>query len=72
MFFLNIQGKKATGFPPMTDKLSDKSMVEHRTVVDGNVITSKGPGSALEFSLVMVEKFFGRNKASELRKAMLV
>lgn len=70
--FMFVQGKKATGFPPMIDKLSDKSMIEHRTVVDGNVITSKGPGSALEFALVMVEKFFGRNKALELCKAMLV
>lgn len=67
-----LQGKKATGFPPMIDKLSDKSMVEHRTVVDGNVITSKGPGSALEFALVMVEKFLGRNKSLELCKGMLV
>lgn len=56
----------------MIYKLSDQSMVEHRTVVDGNVITSKGPGSALEFALVMVEKFFGRKKALELCKVMLV
>ncbi|XP_074365361.1 protein DJ-1 homolog B-like [Apium graveolens] len=67
-----LTGKKATGFPPMIEKLSDKSMVEHRTVVDGNVITSKGPGSALEFALIIVEKFLGRNKALELCKAMLV
>ncbi|KAL1817912.1 hypothetical protein DCAR_0522411 [Daucus carota subsp. sativus] len=67
-----LEGKKATGFPPMVHELSDQSMIEYRTVVDGNLITSKGPGSALEFALAMVEKFFGRDKALELCKAMLV
>lgn len=56
----------------MVHELSDQSMIEYRTVVDGNLITSKGPGSALEFALAMVEKFFGRDKALELCKAMLV
>lgn len=65
------QGKKATAFPPMCDKLSDKSEAENRVVVDGNLITSRGPGTSLEFSLAIVEKLFGRNKALELAKGML-
>ncbi|WOH00263.1 hypothetical protein DCAR_0519621 [Daucus carota subsp. sativus] len=67
-----LEGKKATAFPSLCEKLSDQSLIDKRIVVDGNVITSKGPGSALEFSLAIVEKLFGRQKALELGKTMLV
>lgn len=72
MFFWYRQDKKATAFPSLCDKLSDVTEIDHRIVVDGNVITSKGPGSALEFSLAIVEKLFGREKAIELGRTMLV
>lgn len=65
------QGKKATAFPAMCNKLSDPSEAENRVVVDGNLITSRGPGTAMEFSLVITEKLFGRNKALDLAKTML-
>ncbi|KAL8505740.1 hypothetical protein ACS0TY_016816 [Phlomoides rotata] len=66
-----LKGKKATAFPAMCDKLSDQREAESRVVVDGNLITSRGPGTSMEFALVIVEKFFGRNKAIELAKTML-
>jgi len=66
-----LKGKKATAFPAMCNKLSDSSEVENRVVVDGNLITSRGPGTTMEFSLVIIEKFFGREKALELAKTML-
>lgn len=56
----------------MSHMLSDQSEIENRVVVDGNLITSRGPGTAIEFSLGIVEKFFGREKAVEIAKAMLV
>ncbi|CAH8260531.1 unnamed protein product [Arabidopsis lyrata] len=67
-----LKGKKATTHPVVSDKLSDKSHIEHRVVVDGNVITSRAPGTAMEFSLAIVEKFYGREKALQLAKATLV
>ncbi|KAJ0047015.1 hypothetical protein Pint_04709 [Pistacia integerrima] len=66
-----LKGKKATAFPAMCDKLSAQSEVDNRVVVDGNLITSRGPGTSMEFALAIVEKFFGRNKALELAKVML-
>ncbi|KAF5204879.1 Protein/nucleic acid deglycase DJ-1 [Thalictrum thalictroides] len=66
-----LKGKKATAFPAMCDKLSDQSEADNRVVVDGNLITSRGPGTSMEFSLAIVEKFFGREKASELAKTMV-
>lgn len=45
---------------------------EDKVVVDGNVITSRGPGTAFDFALVIVDKLVGKEKASEVAKAMLL
>ncbi|KAH9722957.1 protein DJ-1 [Citrus sinensis] len=66
-----LKGKKATAFPAMCNKLSNQSEIENRVVVDGNLVTSRGPGTSMEFALAIVEKFFGRNKALELAKILL-
>ncbi|KAG0495906.1 hypothetical protein HPP92_000597 [Vanilla planifolia] len=66
-----LKGKKATAFPALCSKLSDPSESENRVVVDGNLITSRGPGTAMEFALGIVEKLFGRGKALELAKQMV-
>lgn len=55
----------------MCNKLSDKSEIENRVVVDGNLITSRGPGTSMEFALTIVEKLFGRQLGLELAKAMV-
>ncbi|HAL45468.1 MAG: dihydroxyacetone kinase [Planctomycetes bacterium GWF2_42_9] len=67
-----LDGKKATCYPAMTGVLNNKEAIAQRVVVDGNCITSQGPGTALEFSLKLVELLFGLEKSRELAKAMLV
>ena len=42
-----LTGKKATCFPALADKMTDKQAINQRIVVDGNCITSQGPGTAL-------------------------
>ncbi|PKL48845.1 MAG: DJ-1 family protein [Planctomycetes bacterium HGW-Planctomycetes-1] len=66
-----LAGKKATCYPGMENKLPDASAANQRIVVDGNCITSQGPGTALEFSLKLVELLFGNEKSQELAKAIL-
>ncbi|KAG2612007.1 protein DJ-1 homolog A-like isoform X1 [Panicum virgatum] len=66
-----LKGKKATSYPAMWNKLADQSECKNRVVVDGNLITSQGPGTSMEFSLAIVEKLFGREKARELAKTMV-
>lgn len=41
-------------------------------MVDGNIITSRGPGTAYEFALTIVDKVVGKDKASDVAKAMLL
>ncbi|KAL6543302.1 Protein DJ-1 B [Orobanche hederae] len=66
-----LKGKKATAFPALCSQLSDPSEAESRVVVDGNLITSRGPGTTMEFSLVITDKFYGRQKRLELANTML-
>jgi 4-methyl-5(b-hydroxyethyl)-thiazole monophosphate biosynthesis len=67
-----LKGKKATSYPGFQDQLAGAKYVEERVVRDGNIITSRGPGTALEFALELVAELKGRAAAESLRKGMLV
>lgn len=67
-----LEGKKATCYPAFTEALQDKSVAESTVVVDGYCVTSQGPGTAIEFSLKLVEVLCGLKKAREVATAMLV
>jgi protein deglycase len=52
--------------------LSGCTFVDQPVVVDGNCITSQGPGTAMEFALTLVEQLLGKAKRREVAEAMLV
>eukprot|EP00397_Hematodinium_sp_SG-2012_P060173 GEMP01078011.1.p1 GENE.GEMP01078011.1~~GEMP01078011.1.p1 ORF type:complete len:185 (+),score=46.38 GEMP01078011.1:57-611(+) len=52
------------------DALGEKYKKGSRVVVDGNCITSIGPGSTIEFGLAIAAKLVGEEKATEVGKAM--
>jgi 4-methyl-5(b-hydroxyethyl)-thiazole monophosphate biosynthesis len=66
-----LTGHKATCHPSSHDKLPDKSAAGKRVVVDGLLITSQGPGTALEFSLAIVENLFGPERRKQVAEPML-
>lgn len=66
-----IQGKKATVFPGMEGTLTGAQYRDERVVVDGKVITSQGPGTAMEFAIKLVEVLAGKGKAGEVTKQVL-
>ncbi len=66
-----IEGRTLTSYPGIESELKNACYLETRVVVDGNLITSRGPGSAIEFSLKLVEMLLGREKAGEISKALL-
>ena len=41
--------------------------INERVVVDGKVVTSKEPGTAVEFVIKLVELLFGRRKRVNLK-----
>jgi 4-methyl-5(b-hydroxyethyl)-thiazole monophosphate biosynthesis len=65
-----LAGKRATVYPG--NELPSARVVDERVVVDGRLVTSRGPGTALEFALVVVEKLAGVDAAEKLRTAMIV
>jgi len=65
-----LDGKRATIYPGMERELPYPR--DERIVVDGNVITSQAPGTAMEFALAIVEKLLGREKAWELKDQLVV
>lgn len=56
-----LEGKKATSFPGVIDKLPAKEMiyVTDSVVEDGLIITSRGPGTAIDFTLKLIERLKG-------------
>ncbi len=67
-----LDGKKATCFPGFEDQLSSKVIfLEDRVVRDGQIITSRGAGTALEFSLEIVSQLVGPEAAKKIAQAVL-
>ncbi len=68
-----LEGKKATGYPGYEKEFSSQvTYVETAVVRDGNLLTSRGPGTALEFSLELVSILVDGAMAQKLANAMLV
>ena len=67
-----LSGKRATSYPGHLDKM-DLPDVEYRqeaVVQDGKVITSRGPGTAMDFTLTLIEQLVGREKRDEVEAAL--
>ena len=67
----DTNGRKVTCFPGTESKLTGANVSGSLIEVDGNIITGKGPGAALAFSLMLAEKLIGRDIANELKNAMI-
>ena len=67
-----LRQRRMTCYPSFSDRLSGCTFVDQPVVVDGNCITSQGPGTALAFALTLVEQLCGKAKRNEVAKAMLV
>lgn len=63
-----LDGKRATSFPGTLDPYSDCNIEyeEKAVVVDGNIITSRGPGTAMDFTLMLIELLMGKDKRYEV------
>lgn len=62
-----LEQKAATSFPGVLDQLAGTHQYKtDAVVVDGNVITSRGPGTAMDFALVLVELLCGKQKRDQV------
>jgi 4-methyl-5(b-hydroxyethyl)-thiazole monophosphate biosynthesis len=67
-----LTGKRATSYPGFVDKMNlpDVTYVHEPVVQDGNIITSRGPGTAMDFALGLIEALLGRAKRDEVEAAL--
>ncbi|MBF0127404.1 MAG: DJ-1/PfpI family protein [Magnetococcales bacterium] len=68
-----LQGKKATSYPECmpAEHLPNMDYQEVPVVRDGNVITSRGPGTAMDFALTLVELLTDRAKRDEVEGGLM-
>ena len=67
-----LSGKKATCYPGFEPHLKGANVTDERVVQDGRFITSKGPGTAMEFALYLANCLKGEQISSKLATGMLV
>jgi len=64
-----LEGKKATIYPGMERNLPRPRA--DRVVVDGNIVTSQGPGTAMEFAIKIIEVLGDKIKAEKVKREVL-
>jgi len=61
-----LNGRQATAHPYIAAELSNQDAVNQSVVVDGNCVTSRGAGTAVDFALALVELLFDKEKRIEV------
>ena len=67
-----LKGKRATCYPGFEEYLPGAEMQPHGVVVDGNVITGRGPAYAFKFGLAILEQLTSKKVAEEVAAGMLL
>jgi len=60
-----------TSHPSVRAELVAAKISDERVVVDGNLVTSQGPGTAIEFAFKLVELLYGKEKVAEVNKGVI-
>ena len=66
-----LNGKKATCHPGFEEKLTGASVSYDNVVTDGNVITSRGMGTVIDFGLAIVSYFGSEELVEDVRKHLV-
>lgn len=67
-----LRGRAATCFPGLRDRLEPGAHRDGDVVADGNLLTSRGPGTALAFALAIVERLRGSAARAAVAAQLLV
>lgn len=65
-----LNGKKAICFPGFEEELHGAELSEKSVCKDGNIITGKGAGVAVDFGLAIAAEFAGEAKARAVRASI--
>jgi protein deglycase len=68
-----LTGKQVTAYPGVLEKLKMREtfIQPGAVVVDGKVVTSRGPGTAMDFALTLIELLVGREKRQQVEAGLV-
>jgi 4-methyl-5(b-hydroxyethyl)-thiazole monophosphate biosynthesis len=66
-----LDGKRATSYPGFLDALPSVVVSAAAVVQDDKVLTSRGPGTAMDFALALVEVLTGAEKRQQVEAALV-
>ena len=67
-----IKGKNFTCYPGMEEKVTDAKWSGDRVVTDGNIITSRGAGTAGEWAVAIIKKLTDKTTAEKIAQTVLL
>ena len=70
----HLAGKNATSNPKFKEQVAIEGVRYHEdpVVTDGNIVTSRGPGTSIAFALALVETLAGRAKRDEVAAGLVL
>lgn len=60
-----LEGKKATAYPGVLEQATGNKVEK-----DGNIITSRGPGTAMDFALEIIAMLVNQNRRAEIENEL--
>lgn len=66
-----LEGRKFTCYPGFESEVTGAVFSTERVVRDGNFITSRGPGTAAEFAIAVIEYLLGSEAAKSVKEGTL-
>lgn len=66
-----LEGKRACCYPGLEGQLVGAAVCADTVSVDGNIITSRGVGTAIDFALAIITKLVSAEKADEIAKSVV-
>ncbi len=68
-----LTNKKATSFPGVLAELNDSSITitDSAVEIDGNIVTSRSAGTAMDFTLNLIELLEGKEKREEVEQQLI-
>ncbi len=66
-----VKGKKATCYPGMENLLEGATPVIETVVTDGNITTSRGLGTAVDFACELITLLCGKERSDEIRSSVV-
>ena len=66
-----LEGKNACSYPEHEKNLMGANVSREPVVVDGNIVTSRGLGTAMEFGFKLLEMLVSKEKADQIKTAIV-